>query len=207
MATGYTAALQDGKEKNFESFALRCARAFGALIEMRDSPMDAPIPDEFSPSDYHQRRLEEDRGELAILRALTPAVAERRARGTYAAAMAEWERGQTERRTVKARYEAMLADVVAWVPPTPDHIGLKTFMVEQLQESIRFDCATGDEDRWKPKRQDGPAWLAEQIARVERSIAYHEEEHGKDVARSHERSEWVRQLRRSLASHPEPATR
>jgi len=36
MPTGYTADLNDGKQVTFQEFTMKCARAFGALIEMRD---------------------------------------------------------------------------------------------------------------------------------------------------------------------------
>ena len=44
MPTGYTYDLYDGKDIEFPDFVMKCARAFGALIEIRDDPMDAAIP-------------------------------------------------------------------------------------------------------------------------------------------------------------------
>ena len=55
MPTGYTAKIADGQ--TFEEFILSCARAFGALVEMRDEPADAPIPEEFKPSAYHTTQI------------------------------------------------------------------------------------------------------------------------------------------------------
>ena len=45
MPTGYTAGILEGE--TFEQYALQCAKAFGALVMMRDEPSDAPIPDQF----------------------------------------------------------------------------------------------------------------------------------------------------------------
>jgi hypothetical protein len=69
MPTGYTAAIKDGI--SFQQFAMACARAFGALVMMRDEPSSAPIPD-FQPSNFHVEHLELARAELARLQALTP---------------------------------------------------------------------------------------------------------------------------------------
>ena len=55
MPTGYTSKIADGI--GFKDFALSCARAFGACIEMRDDPSDKPIPNEFKPNDYHKKRM------------------------------------------------------------------------------------------------------------------------------------------------------
>lgn len=54
MPTGYTHKIKDGM--TFKEYALRCARNFGALMDMRDDPMDAPIPI-FTPSGYHEEKL------------------------------------------------------------------------------------------------------------------------------------------------------
>lgn len=50
MPTGYTYPVCEGKITEFPDFALSCARAFGALISMREEPMDAPLPDEIAAS-------------------------------------------------------------------------------------------------------------------------------------------------------------
>ena len=65
MPTGYTADVMDGKVTDFKLFAMQCARAFGALVIMRDEPLNAEIPDEFSPSNYHFQELEQARERLA----------------------------------------------------------------------------------------------------------------------------------------------
>lgn len=51
MPTGYTSYIGQGCD--FKTFAMKCARAFGACIDMRDSSLDAQIPDSFEPSRYH----------------------------------------------------------------------------------------------------------------------------------------------------------
>jgi len=66
MPTGYTYPVVEGKITEFSDFALSCARAFGALITMRDDPHDTPIPETFEPSDYNAKKLAEAPG-LALL--------------------------------------------------------------------------------------------------------------------------------------------
>lgn len=58
MPTGYTSPLYEGKEISFEQFALRCARNFGALVMMREEPLDTPIPEKFNPCEYCKREYE-----------------------------------------------------------------------------------------------------------------------------------------------------
>lgn len=205
MPTGYTADVKDGKISDLRVFVMRCARAFGALVEMRDDAPDAPIPDAFQPSTYHTQALVTVRTKLARLKRMTTAQADRAVSKAYAEAMSEWERAERERETTRTRYAAMLAKVRAWEPPSSEHVELKRFMVQQLDESIRFDC--GDTSEWKPKRLNGAAWLAKEIERAEADVAYHEEHLAEDVTRAAERTRWVQQLRDSLAKSPQPSTR
>lgn len=198
MPTGYTAAVQDGTITEFREFALQCARAFGATITMRDDPMDKPIPDAFAPSDWHAKALERERKTLAELRTMSLDHAEREAKAHHEAALAEWKRRRAERQEQRLRYEAMLAEVRAWQPPSPDHVELKSFMERQLIDSIDFDCREHDEE--EPKPITGPEWLAKRIKEAERMVAYHAKEHADEVERTESRNRWIWQLRQSLSA-------
>lgn len=58
MPTGYTNRIQNGEITEFKDFALACARAFGALISMRDDALDAPMPAEILPdTKYHDDHI------------------------------------------------------------------------------------------------------------------------------------------------------
>lgn len=196
MATGYTHDVADGKIKDFRTFALRCARAFGALIEMRDDPMDAPIPAEFKATDYHQKAIAEAVEKQKVLVAMT----ETERRAAYSREMEEsWTRySETKAEYLKTerRYREMLRKVQAWNPPSPEHKGLKDFMVEQLESSIKWDCGSVP----KPEQPTLDQWWADKVARAARDIGYHRKEHAEEVERVKGRNLWVKQLNDSLAS-------
>lgn len=72
MPSAYTAPVQDGKITEFKDFAILCARAFGACIDMRDDPLDKPIPEAFSPvTKHYDEALATATNKLAALRAMT----------------------------------------------------------------------------------------------------------------------------------------
>lgn len=197
MPTGYTADLHDGKEVTFPEFVLSCARAFGALITMRDSPMDAPIPDEFPPSPWYAEHLAKSEAKLAELRAMTPNAADVAAQAAYDLSLTEWKKAVAQAEARRERYEAMLAEVEAWQPPTAEHQGLKDFMVQQLIESIDHDCSM---NYWpRPNRLHGSEWLEQQIARAERSVEQDRKSYVEEVERSEGRTAWVKALRESLS--------
>lgn len=195
MPTGYTHGVQTGAITKFDDFAWQCARAFGALVLLRDD-MDAPIPEEFQPSDYHAKAIEAARAELVRLEAMTPEDANAEARRLYEQSAREYE-GRVERKAAERhRYEAMLDKVRAWVPPSSDHVGMKDFMIKQLVESIDFDCNGTYDGRMK--FQTGDEWRASAIKEARRSVEYHAAEHAKEVERTESRNRWIKQLRESL---------
>lgn len=201
MPTGYTAIVID-EAATFEQFALRCARAFGALVNMRDAPMDAPLPERILPSVWYEQRLEETHAEIERLQNLSADQVRREADDAYTRAIAAYHERVATRERQRAAYEAMLTQVEAWQPPTSDHVGLKTFMIRQLGESLRFDCGErGEEHDQPPVRQAAPEWLTGQLADLRRELAYYENQQREEVARTHERNEWLSALRRSL-QHP-----
>lgn len=195
MPTGYTAGVADGKITEFRDFAMACARAFGAPITMRDEDANATIPLAFEPSTYHQERLTKAQEELRELLSLTPEQAELRSFKDYEKIMKRRRRYNEENSLQRERYEQMLAKVMAWQPPSPDHEGLKSFMASQLADSINFDCS----HVWnEPNRLTGEAWRANRIAKAEHDIEFHVREWQDEVKRTEERNLWLSQLRESF---------
>lgn len=193
MPTGYTDAI--GKGATFEEFVWSCARAFGALVMMRDDPTDAPIP-EFEPhTEYYDGRLAECEAKLKELREMSPQQANAAASRAHEAEMETWRQREVERKDLEAKYSAMRERVATWEPPTPDHAGLKRFMLEQIDESIRFDCSPWD----APSPLDGPEWMKREIERAARGIASSHENIAGEIARAKERNAWVKALDESVA--------
>lgn len=198
MPSCYTAAIADGID--FEQFVMRCARAMGACILMRDAPLDAPIPERFEPSDYHSRKLAEAKDALTKLRTMSPEEAEAAAGEVFEKAASETAEALERHRALRAKYEAMLFQVKAWAPPTSDHEGFKSFMVKQLKEAIHFDCSEDYYADRTPTRQSGEEWRATRIAQALHDIDYHTREHAEEVSRTESRNVWISALRASLAA-------
>lgn len=193
MPTGYTAAIAEGI--TFKQYALNCARAFGALIMMRDDPADAPIPEKFEPSNWHTERLQEASERLTQLRLMNHSDAESAALAAYGDATREYDKRLAEREVLRKKYEAMLAQVVAWQAPSQDHLEYKAFMEKQIRESIDFDCSDYGE---RPRLQSGAEWLSAAIKKAEWDVAYHTKEDAKERERTAGRNQWIKQLRDAL---------
>lgn len=196
MPTGYTAAIADNI--TFDDFVMSCARGMGALVMMRDEPLDAPIPERFEPSDYHTKKIAEEIATLERLAGLTEAEAEQSASASYEAGIAKQEAAIHRNDMLREKYKAMLAKVEAWRSPSAEHDGFKKFMVEQITGSIDFDCDNSCYRQQKHVKLTGAEWRAQGEAKARKSIAYHEAENAKEIERTEARNTWLRQLRESL---------
>lgn len=191
MPTGYTyPIIKEGI--TFEQFVLRCARNFGALLDMRDAPSDAPIPDEVLPSDYYIKQLEKSRQDLAkyLDMTLEEAASELKAVNEKTAQAKAEYRAKLDRDNQLLR--DMLEKVEVWEPPTVEHNGLKNFMLEQINISIEDYMDTGNGS------DDAAFYLLEMQKNAARMIQRSLEEHGKEVDRCQRKTDWIRALKQSL---------
>lgn len=194
MPTGYTHKIKDGQ--SFKDFVMGCARAFGALVMMRDEPHDAPIPERFEPSDYHKNKIIETERRITELENMSIDDALEAAENEHISELRRWQERESERTDLRNKYNAMMAEVVKWQPPTPEHQGLKDFMIEQIETSRRFDCSGTYDD--KPKPLMPSEWKAKEMEKARRDIDYHTKEHAEEVNRTEGRNNWIKALRESL---------
>ena len=192
MPTGYTADLEG---VTFPEFALRCARAFGALITMRDESSDTPIPDCIEPSNYSRKQLTVAVESLLQVESWNEDCAETVAEAAYAQALQTQEARLQKSEAPQKRYEAMMSRVVHWTPPTVEHTGLKDFMLEQLTKSIKFDCSGGFSELTS---RSGQEHKHHQLCAILKDIEYHAKNYREELERSRGRTDWIRQLRVSL---------
>lgn len=192
MPTGYTAAVARGEVNHLKPFALSCARAFGALVMMRDEPGDAPVTDAaFRPTDYHTKAIAAAEAMLLKVGAMTDAECVAEAESDHLASVKRFEEQRRENAETAERYNAMLRQVHAWQAPTAEHLSLKDFMLQQLHESLRFDCDYLPEITPSLSASE---WRAAQIAQAQKDIAYHAPKHREEVERCAQRKAWYEAL-------------
>lgn len=123
--------------------------------------------------------------------------AESAAQKEYETELSEKEKGILRNVEQKKRYMDMLLLVRAWTPPTNDHVKLKEFMIDQITESIKFDCG----DYWTNKnikRPSGKLWRLRKINDALHDMALYNDKYLKEVERTDGRNQWIQQLRDSL---------
>lgn len=196
MATGYTYPVKEGEVDDFAEFTMQCARAFGALIMLRDAP-GAPVPDEVKPdNEYNERTLATYRARIVEIDGWTPAQAEAARDAAHDDAVNRRAEMAAQARIETERYEAMLAKVEAWTPPTSEHNGLKVFMTEQLTDSIRFDGF----ELPAPDLLSVAEYVARERSQAVRMAGIYETHVAEEIERATARTAWIRALRASLES-------
>jgi hypothetical protein len=196
MPTGYTAEIEK-REVSFNEFVWCCARAFGALIMLRDDSFDTPIPDQFEPSDYYDKSLKETEAQIKRLEAMTSVERTTEGERLKREAITRNEAWLNERNQSNARYDAMLEKVAAWNPPTSEHQGLKDFMAQQL--TISRDSTDYIESSLSLSRTKAAGeFFADALSEARRRRKYLLEEREKEVERTNGRNQWIAQLRQSV---------
>lgn len=197
MPTGYTADIKKGI--SFKDFALGCARAFGACVTLRDEP-DKEIPNEFKPSTYYEEKIKELKKEIELLKTMDIKTAGIKAKEEYNKEIKRYKKYIDEANELLKKYEEILLKVEEWRPPTSDHNGLKDFMKEQIETSIKHDCDTSyyNESLQNLKLLTGQEWIDKEIERTTKSLEYYNKEDKKEKERVEGRNDWIRELRKSL---------
>ena len=196
MPTGYTFKLME-KGQSFEDFVMGCARAMGACVTMRDDPDDKPIPEKFEPSSFYAESLEKELRALAYLEALDDEGRDRWGRARKATEIQSVRESILRERAQNARLYEICAKVQAWTPPTPDHEGLKKFMLDQL------DLSAIDVSYSELRAQDAVAkspqeYFDEALKDHRRSSASYEREVEAERQRASNRTDWISKLRQSI---------
>lgn len=194
--TGYVHNMID-KGQTFPQFAMECARAFGALILMRDDPMNTPIPEEMKPDEYYFRAIKEDQDRLERLSAMTAGELLAEGQKLRQQEIRRCQESLAKERDELLKISAMLERVNAWTPPTPDHQGLKSFMVQQLTESAKYHDS-GGESLAKAEAKSARDYGRDALANARDNLEYATKRLADEQRRCAERTAWVKSLRNSL---------
>jgi hypothetical protein len=196
MPTGYTADVEDGKVTEFVDFALACARNFGALITMRDEPKGTPIPEAFTVSQWTRDSVVNAEHRLAELENMGREEIDAAVNTSYVSRLKSYQQSVADYKVKNDRYQKMLDKVNAWTPPTPDHQGMKDFMIQQLESSM-YD------DKWLsvPQKTSVSEWYREELDRANRAVESARKRLDEEIQRVAERNLWVQALRESLKNY------
>lgn len=157
MPSTFTERIETDPTYTFAEFAWFCSRGLMVSILLRDGPSRIPTPDDVTEAigqagvEQCKACVESARAGLAAAEARTHDDWVRETAEANQRRLTEYEESLRDSAVVAARYEAMKAKVEAWSPPTPEHAGLKKYMLEQIQDSTRY---SGPGERPVPQTAD-----------------------------------------------------
>lgn len=194
MPTGYTAPVMEGKITDVKDFATTCARAFGAFIHQRDDSPAAELRYPEPPDNsFYTESLAKAKSDSLKWSSTTEEeryaqwsdyVREQEiARHNSLAALSE----------KRARYEKMLAQVVAIEVPS-NLESFKQFMIDQLNESIKFDCGDGRFENDYYKSLPFYKWCEEKDKRMIRDVIFYTEQLNKERKRYEEQVRYINDM-------------
>jgi hypothetical protein len=161
---------------------------------MRDDSNDTPIPDKFEISQYYVEALADKRALVELLEKLTDAEWQERLDSDYDESVKSYEQRVVDNLQLRSRYQEMLGQVQEWTPPTSEHEGLKTFMIEQIEDSMKFDCY----EPIRPEKLALEEFKTEQLQSAKRSLGYSQENLQEEIDRVNGRNKWIQALRDSV---------
>ena len=204
MPTGYTAGIIDGEITTFEQFATQCSRAFGATIHMRDNPLDSPYEPR-TPSEYYVNSLQSQREKLEETKTMTDEAIVQDFENLLNDSLKYHERELEKTKVNLGRLNSIMESAKSWVPPTEDHEGVRDYMIDQLEITIKAD---GDPSyhvnkivQAKKELEEGidpKVYREEKIKEIEDRISYYEGEVQKELERCKQSNDWMDKFLESI---------
>ena len=196
MPTGYTAKLvQSGQ--TFQEFVMTCARAFGALITLRDD-MTGTIPEKFEQTDYYEKKIRESRDKLSHLYEMDKEAMERHGETLKNEEITNYKKYIQNITKENRRLGAMKVQVKNWIPPTPDHVELKNFMLQQIEIS-KTDLQYYQDALQIAESTSVQKYFWDSLSKCTNDIKYSIEENLKEIERVNNKNKWLKELRDSIA--------
>ena len=191
MPTGYTTDIYNGKDVSFRDFALTCARQFGACIMQRDDPADEK-PKIMPEESYHTEELKK----LGKFKKPTKAEFEKYVK----IKIADCKETIDKMKKLQKAYTIKIKEAQNWNPPTPEHEGLKKFMIQQLTDSMQFDCNYDHYESELKKLNEitYDDYVNKQKKHHKWKIKYHTDYLEKDLNGIRQRNKWIQDLYNSL---------
>lgn len=204
MPTGYTHYVINGDVDNLKDFAKLCMRAFGATIHMREESLDVDYEPP-TPSDYHEKALKGKREELIKIKEQSDESIIQEIRDNWIDREVYLNEQVEETKKTAEKLKTLIEEVTNWTPPSDDHIELKNFMLQQLNDTLKQDGSTSYYEQElnhlnvQKKEPINPTESREnRIRDIEKDIVYHEEKQQEENDRCNERIEWVETLLNSF---------
>jgi len=184
MPTGYNYKVIEHKQP-FSEFLWDCVRGIDVFIHMKEDPSDAklrfPEPSAGGAKNNVEARvlresalLDEERAELDAELAKTPEQVEAEYEAHKTKCLRDYKERIAQAKPIHEHVTRVRSEVADWQPPSPDHEGLKMFMLEQLDIALAHEAELPPKPEF-PKtasvwHSDHVRWLQDYVDRLENDL-------------------------------------
>ncbi len=203
MATGYTQGIIDGSIKTFKEFALGCARAFGAASHMKDDDLSVEYKKR-TPGDFYDKTIKETEEMAEEIKSLSDEKIIKKKKENIEKSIKRHEKSLKEKKELEKTLNGFLFDAKNYTPPTEDHKNIKKFMIEQLEDTIKWNCdITYDVDEIERLKKEISNLNAERIRNKYLSdcfdsLNYYFKEKEDEIKRCENSNNWYDEFFKSL---------
>ena len=200
MPSYYTADICNEKDISFQEFALKCARAFGAFVHMRDEPLNTTLSRP-TLSDYHTNEIKNIENEFALFLKSSTEQRKKMFEIEMKKEEAYYLREIEKEKQIKNKYLALINDVKAYKPQSKELKEFKNFMFDQLIDSMKYDCSNEDwynKSIQSVKEETFETWEEEQMNLYNSKLAYQKEALKKEKESIELTNKWIDELYKSL---------
>lgn len=196
MPSGLTSKIYEGKPITMEEYILKCARQFGGFMHMRDEDYNAPFIPRKVDLAYFDNNIARAKEQLEHYKSLTVEEVEQEVEEDYKFALDRHHDRVNKSLEILKRYDSMLEKVIAWEPPTAEHLNLKDFAIKQIQESIEWDCDIVKMSY--PVKESADVWLKNSIDGAQRTLDHYIKRKEEEIKNVESANKWVYDLLESL---------
>lgn len=188
MANSLTFKIINIEDYSLEEYIWECARSFVTLNDVGKPS----FPEE---SSWHQDALKKAEIDLARISSLTEEELIKEADADYFNNIKYYEETLIKKKNDLVKYRKILEKAKQWIPPSPEHIELKNFMLRQLTEAIDWDCNIpyyeGLLSQPKISKED---YFNNTVATLKSDIIYHKDKALRDHKKHIEHVKWIQLL-------------
>ena len=203
MPTGYTAYIEDGDITTGKEFLKLCTRAFGVAIDQKDDPLSVPTKTQFEPSQYYIDAYNEACAELRDAKSVSFNDAKLRLKSRQHKKVEDYKKCSEKYSDLRNKYLKVRQEVEAWIPPTPEHDGLKKFALEQIDmcipsaESIN-EFTNKSKEPLDLSDEAVTEFIKNNIAQCKDSVEYYKKSMNAEYERAQEKQDWMDKFLASL---------
>lgn len=199
MPSSYTAGIQNGTINNLNDFIWTCARGFGAFITQKDD-FDEPLVLKEKPYPYYKNQVKKSLNEKQKYNEYTEDDWQNEYSKYVKTQLENINDNIKEKEELKEKYENILKQVKEWIPPNENFHKLKSFMINQIEESIDLDCEISfwKEQKNKILNLNIETYKQDTINNIEEYLLSSKRYYKEEVERVKSRNQWKQQLVESI---------